>query len=212
MPDFPGAVFNPPTRTAGQTIAASHVNDLQVEVNAIEGGYRNATAPLNSSNSTVNTLSVSSNSTFAYRPTMPPPEGVRVTGCTSALANNTTNALTWPSQLYAINSSMHSTGTNPERFTPQTTGVFAMDVAVQLQTGAAVSTAYLQLEIEDSSGGLVGRTNIQGFGGTVAPIARVTGTKRFDVVGGWLRVIGLQASGSSHSGFGTASLCEVRKL
>lgn len=65
MPSFPGAVFNPSARTNGQTIDASHVNDLQDEVVAIETGYLNGTARLNSSNSTLGTLSVSGGSTFA---------------------------------------------------------------------------------------------------------------------------------------------------
>ena len=212
MPSFPTSVFAPTNKSNGQTIDASHVNDLQNEVVAIEGGYINGTAPLNSSGSTVGTLSVTGGSTFASRPLMPPPEAIRVTDCTSALDQNTTNALTWPTQVYAINSSIHSTGTNPSRFTPQTTGVFVMDAGVQIVTGAANSTAWLQLEIEDSSGTLIGRSNIQGFGGSVAPIARIAASKRFDVVGGWLRIVGKQASGSSHSVFGSASWCDVRKL
>jgi hypothetical protein len=58
MASFPGAVKTFTTRNAGDTIQPSHVNDLQDEVNAIEDGYRNATAPLNSSKSTVATLDV----------------------------------------------------------------------------------------------------------------------------------------------------------
>lgn len=64
------------TRSNGQVIDASHVNDLQDEVAAIEDGLLNGTARLNSSNSTVanlsvlggstlGTLSVSGGSTFA---------------------------------------------------------------------------------------------------------------------------------------------------
>jgi hypothetical protein len=65
VPSFPGAVKTFTTRNAGDTIQPSHVNDLQDEVNAIEDGYRNATAPLNSSKSTVVSLSVTGNSTLA---------------------------------------------------------------------------------------------------------------------------------------------------
>ena len=63
MASFPGAVKTFASRSSGQTIAAAHVNDLQDEVNAIEDGLLNGTAPLNSSNSTFNALSVSSNCT-----------------------------------------------------------------------------------------------------------------------------------------------------
>lgn len=60
---YPGSVKTFTTRSAGQTIEAAHVNDLQDEVNAIEAGLRNGTAPLNSSNSTVVALSVTGGST-----------------------------------------------------------------------------------------------------------------------------------------------------
>ena len=36
MPDYPTTSFNPATRSAGQTIAAAHVNDVQSEIRAIE--------------------------------------------------------------------------------------------------------------------------------------------------------------------------------
>lgn len=64
MPSFPNSVFAPPTRSNGQTIDASHINGVQDEVVAIEDGYRNATAPLNSSNSTLANLSVTGGSTL----------------------------------------------------------------------------------------------------------------------------------------------------
>src|SRR3990167_735164 len=64
MASFPTSVFAPATRTPGQTIGSAHVNDLQDEVVAIEDGYRNGSAPLNSSGSTVAALSVTGPSTF----------------------------------------------------------------------------------------------------------------------------------------------------
>lgn len=65
MASFPTSVKTFATRTSGQTIDPAHVNDLQDEVNAIEAGYLNATARLNSSNSTLANLSVTGGSTFA---------------------------------------------------------------------------------------------------------------------------------------------------
>ena len=62
---YPGSVKTFATRATGQTIDPSHVNDLQDEVNAIEAGLLNGTAPLNSSRSTLVALSVSGNSTLA---------------------------------------------------------------------------------------------------------------------------------------------------
>lgn len=55
---FPGAVKTFATRTAGQTIDPGHLNDLQDEVTALEAGYINGTAPLNSSNATMVALTV----------------------------------------------------------------------------------------------------------------------------------------------------------
>src|SRR3990167_2607956 len=61
---YPGSVKTFTTRNAGDVIQPAHVNDLQDEVNAIESGLLNGTAPLNSSNSTVANLSVSGGSTI----------------------------------------------------------------------------------------------------------------------------------------------------
>ncbi|MGE0445579.1 MAG: hypothetical protein AB7P99_10145 [Vicinamibacterales bacterium] len=65
MADFPGSIFAPTTKNPGDTIQPSHINALQDEVVAIETGYRQATAPLNSSGSTVTSLSVVGGSTLA---------------------------------------------------------------------------------------------------------------------------------------------------
>ena len=65
MANFPTSVFNPAARSNGQVIDASHINDLQDEVAAIEGGIRQGTAPIASSNSTVANLSVGGGCTIA---------------------------------------------------------------------------------------------------------------------------------------------------
>lgn len=67
MPSFPTSVFAPPSRSAGQTVQPAHMNDAQDELNAIEGGYLNGTARLNSSASTLASLSVAGGSTLAGR-------------------------------------------------------------------------------------------------------------------------------------------------
>jgi len=64
MASYPGAVKSFTTRNAGDVIQPSHMNDVQDEVNAIESGLLQGTAPLNSSHSTVASLSVSGGSTF----------------------------------------------------------------------------------------------------------------------------------------------------
>lgn len=67
MPSFPTSVFAPTNKSAGQTIQPAHVNDAQDEIVAIEGGYLNGTARLNSSASTVASLGVTGASTIGGR-------------------------------------------------------------------------------------------------------------------------------------------------
>jgi hypothetical protein len=62
---YPGAVKTFTSRSAGQTIASAHINDLQDEVTAIESGLLTGTAPIASSNASVNNLAVAGNSSFA---------------------------------------------------------------------------------------------------------------------------------------------------
>ena len=54
---YPGSVKSFTNKSNGQAIEASHVNDLQDEVNAIEAGLLNGTAPLTSSRAIVGALS-----------------------------------------------------------------------------------------------------------------------------------------------------------
>jgi fibronectin-binding autotransporter adhesin len=64
MANFPNSVTTFANRTSGQTIASAHMNAVQDEINALEDGYLNGTARLNSSNSTVANLSVTGGSTL----------------------------------------------------------------------------------------------------------------------------------------------------
>jgi len=52
------------SRNAGDIVQPANINDLQDEVNAIEAGLLGGTAPLTSSNASVNNLSVAKNSTI----------------------------------------------------------------------------------------------------------------------------------------------------
>lgn len=65
MASFPTSAKTFATRSNGQIIDGSHVQDLQDEVAALEDGYLNGAARLNSSNSTVANLSVVGGSTVA---------------------------------------------------------------------------------------------------------------------------------------------------
>lgn len=236
MPSWPGSIFAPTVKSAGQTIQAAHVNDLQDEVVAVETGYSTGTAPLHSSNSTVVTLtvvgaanltrldisggstlsqlSVNAGSTFMVRPVTPPPHLARVSGSTTELASNSTVAATWPTQDILTNSSIHSTSANAERLVPQSTGVWAMHVSLALNGGfTAGSTMRFLGRIEDSSGARLDEIVVGPPGDGVVSL-KLFAAKRFDVLGGHLQVMTAQRSGSTNSLFSAAGFntCHFYKL
>lgn len=188
MPSFPDSVFAPANRSNGQTIDASHVNGVQDEIVAIEAGYINGTARLNSSN-----LNVTGASTFANRPVEPPPHiAVVYRETTQALGSSVNSTIVWNAQNIVTNSSMHSTTTNPERLTPQSTGVY--QIVGSLVT-LSPSSGSRDLQVFDSSVALVGRWRMSNS--TVAGI-QVICFKRFDVLGGYV-TLSLDTDGSTHS-------------
>jgi hypothetical protein len=112
MASFPTSVKTFAARSAGQTIGSAHVNDLQDEVNAIEDGLINGTAPIS-----IASLTVAGGSTFTGSAVFS--SRVRFSGqerCllrrTTALelANNTFTAVPWDTEdadvgaLHAANS------------------------------------------------------------------------------------------------------------
>lgn len=108
MAQFPTAVKSFTTRNVGDVIQPGHVNDLQDEVNAIEAGIVNGTAPLSASNVTVNNLTVTGttigvtaggNSTFT---------NVSVTGGSTSATLNVTGGSTL-AHLQAGNSTIAGT-------------------------------------------------------------------------------------------------------
>ena len=222
MASFPGSVKSFATRSAGQTIQPAHVNDLQDEVNAIEDGYINGTAHLNSSHSTLAALSVTGGSTLASTITIGSlpyvfpasggstgqvltidstsgspmtlkwaaavsPAAVRLELDTPVgVPSGSTVTIQWTRQAHATNSSMHSTSVNPDRVTPQSSGIY-LCIASARFLAATGKTA--ELTIYDSSGGVIADM----VGSTLAGLASVSvsGVKYFDTVAGstqWVRV------------------------
>ncbi|HEY6043154.1 MAG TPA: hypothetical protein VIX58_13575, partial [Anaerolineae bacterium] len=159
MASYPTSVKTFTSKTAGQVIQPVDVNDLQDEVNAIEGGLLNGTANLQSSNSTVANLSVLGKSTLvgnvqmngnstitgtltvggAFSPANLTPTGQAtadaqprckvVKTSTQSIANITWTALTYQAQDFNVGS-LHSTATNPSRITIQSTGVWMFGATV----------------------------------------------------------------------------------
>lgn len=138
MASFPNAVVSFPTRNTGDVITAAFFNDPNAEIVAIEAGYLQGTAPLNSSNSTMVSLSVTGNSTIG--------------GALSVTGNATIGgALSAAAQPYCIlrngavqsvgtaawtglnfdtededRGSLHSTSVNSSRITITSTGVYTL--------------------------------------------------------------------------------------
>lgn len=212
MANFPNSVtsFSNKQDGIGQIIAASHVNTLQDEVAAIEDGYLNGTARLNSSHSTVAALSVSGGSTFAVRPMEPPPDAVRLSiGSTLAVVSGQFPVVNWLTQDYITNSSMHSSVTDSSRVVPQSTGVYCATFQATFNFN---SSGYRDAYIMDSSGATVARSRV--FVGTQNAVTtvQVSGTKRFDALGGFLKAAVSQSDASTMSLTAADTWFEVRKL
>lgn len=193
MASFPTSVKSFASRSNGGTIDAGHVNDLQDEVNAVEDGYLNGTARLNSSGSTVTSLSVTGGSTlggtlqvtgrstFAFRPTMPPPDAVRLEiGAALEVPVMSTTGIPWKEQAFITNSSLHSTGTSTQHQNVyfQSTGIYYCIAQAGWRT--ATSTM-VQIEIKDSSGASFARSQQRQVNGNIRHMA--AGFKRIDTIG-----------------------------
>lgn len=186
---YPTSVFNPAVRSNGQTIDAAHVNDLQTEVTALE------TALLGTITHSVN---VTGASTFAVRPVTPPPDAVRVfLQSTAAVGSSAASTLVWESQSYLTNSSLHSTAANPERLTPQSTGIYQVTAQITV-AGAASATNTVQIAIDDSSNESIARHN-DAASTNPSVTYRATGYKRFDVLGGYVKLRWASGGLSTHS-------------
>lgn len=224
MPSYPTSVFSPTSKSAGQVIQAAHVNDLQDEIVAIETGLTQGTAPLNSSNSTVGKLNVTGVSTlggavtfgagvastvsfassvtflagvtFTVAPNLGFEAARVVSESTQSIATGTFTALTrLTAQDFITNSSMHSTAANVARLVPQSTGIFRATVQVRFTQNSSGSRVVL---IRDSSGASLADSRTAALATTDA-IVQATGTKRFDVTGGYLEAFAYQDTGSTLS-------------
>lgn len=171
--------------------------------------------------STVTTLQVSGVSTFtgavtfAVRPVLPPPDLALLTGSTSQFASGSSGGVSWPTQALLTNSSLHSTGTNPDRLSPQSTGVYALSVSVSLAAQFAdPSTGTIDISIKDSSGARVEFVRVNGSAGGRPPSITGFGMKHFDTLAAspYLRIALLQRGGSTASLDSTLSFLRFYKL
>lgn len=197
--------------TGGLTVSTGSVN--------VGGPSSLTTLQVNGGSTFVGSVTFSSLVTFSTglteRPEMPPPQLVLLTGSTSQFANGSSGGVSWPTQSAITNSSMHSTGSNPDRVIPQSTGVFALSVSLTLSTAFAdPSSGALDISIKDSSGGLVDFQRQIGSAGGRAPSVAAFGMKHIDTIaaGPYLRVVLVQRGGSTHSLDGARSFLRCYKL
>lgn len=170
--------------------------------------------------STVTTLQVTGASsftgavTFATRPVAPMPDLAFLTGSTSPFANNSSGGVFWPTQNALTNSSLHSTATNADRVSPQSTGAWMWTMALTLSTGfAEPSTGTVTVVVKDSSGGIVDFGRFATAGGK-APTAMASGGKRFDSLAAnpYVRAVLIQTGGSTASLDASRSFLKFYKL
>lgn len=193
--------------TARLNAAGSTLTSLSVTGNstlaALQGGASTLTS-LQSGASTVASLSVSGASTFAARPTMPPPDALRAfpeSIYDMGSSGQSTIALT--GEFFNTNSSMHSTGTNPERVTPQSTGVYLFTGQIGL-AGPVSAASSVALVLRDSSNTVIGRIDHVVPNG-VSAVLNATAVKRFDALGGWMVLSVSNNGGGSTLSFSTAT-------
>jgi hypothetical protein len=167
---YPTAVKTFTTKNTGDAIQAAHINDLQDEVSAIEGGLLGGTAPLHSSNSTLANLSVLGGSTLAslqvsgdstitgtltvqtiVSTSVSPSavtSAVRVTssGVTQFANASTQTRLAMDVKEYDLSSEWDSTLFT---FTPKSSGYYSITGRYMCPTGA-IGTIYCSLWFNDS--------------------------------------------------------------
>ena len=240
MPSYPTSVFSAASKTSGQTIQPAHVNDLQDEVTAIEGALINGTAPVHASSLTVTggallnalpytfpssggstghilTIVSTSGSTMGLEwrsVAATVPDAVRaVAGSTQTLHSSQAVVIrTLTSQGYITNSSMHSVSADSSRVTPQSTGLYLCIGQIDFSQN---STGLRGVAIIDSSGGQIAANEQSASTVSTEPQKiQCSGIKRFDVLGGYVRLQSNQVGASTLSARSAASgtWLEVVKL
>lgn len=133
---YPSGVFTATTKNTGDAIQASHVNDLQTEVTAIETAL--ITGPVQLPQSCLTSLSVSGGSTFAGAITLgaavtvtgvvhllTQPRCALVHGSSQTLSTGVEVAVTFDTETFDVGA-MHSTATNPTRISLTSSGDYEM--------------------------------------------------------------------------------------
>jgi hypothetical protein len=190
---YPTSVYSPASKNTGDIIQAAHVNDLQAEVTAIEGGLLNGTAPLNSSGSTMVTLNVTGLVAGIF------PCCRVINSATQAVASGAYTGLNWDGESYD-SQGMHSTSVNSSRITfTASTGLYLVGAQVEWSAGSTGGQRIVKIMQNDTLNIAAQRIPIQdadaGGGGAQNVVAHVVAASTTDYV--TVRV--LQDSGSTQS-------------
>lgn len=150
---YPTSVFNPSARSNGQTIDASHVNDVQNELNALETALLGTiTHSLNVSGASTLATVQAGASTFAELfVTKPPPSAVVAAEALTQLANNVSAVLSFSSQVAVYPASMHSTTANSSRLTAPSSGVYLVNAAVSWSAGSTAGVRAIYILRNDTT-------------------------------------------------------------
>jgi len=183
MASYPGAVKTFTTRNAGDVIQPSHVNDLQDEVNAIEAGLLQGSAPLNSSNSTVASLSVTGNCTVVGSIIAASQSRCELfQGSTFSLAAGTWGGIPFNTENINVGP-IHSTSVNSSRITfASNTGTYLFFGMVTFDAVASTALGGLRIvknDTTDISGRSFGPLDAAGGAGptlNVTTMAVITST------------------------------------
>ena len=216
MASFPTSAVTFAAISNGAVIQATDIGNPRDEIVAIEDGYLNGTARLNSSNSTVANLSVTGGSTFAGTITFASSVtfSTRITLSTfnisivpavkvthSAQQNVVSDAwtgLNWDTQA-STNAPMHSTVTNSSRITfVQSTGLYQVGTTVEWSTNVGLGGRVLRLMLNDASAFASHKVGGTGIESTNMPMS-VVGTVRVASTTDYATVQVLQTSGSTAS-------------
>ena len=163
----------------------------------VTGGSTFATVSV-SGGSTFATMSVSGGSTFAVRPTMAPPDvAVVFLDSSGAVGSSAQSTLAWLAQDIVTNSSIHSTATNPERMTPQSTGLYFACLQLGIAGADGGTIPQREIAIVDSSGSTIATWRMKSSAANDR--LNCQGYKRFDALGGYLTAKFITNGASSHS-------------
>jgi len=204
MASYPTAVKVFTTKNAGDTIQAADVDDLQDEVNAIEAGLLNGTAPLNAAASTLASLSVTGGSTFAgavtitgtfTAPALALPY-VRVTqSAKTDVASATWTGISFDTEVIDA-SNLHSTSVNSSRITLGSSGSWLVGGSVAFAPNSSATRQIRILVNDTNAAAYLGINALPAAGNTPVAIAtQVYATSSNDYV----TLVVFQDSGSTGS-------------